>query len=240
MALFVGSWPLWHTVGCLAYSIKNFFPLAFHLWCMLGGSIWIWIKSNLFWFIEDQTQFSTYWHAKLNLTLNEPLFNVLCPNHHTTSKHAPLTHLPWKVLLYEINQLPTKSHVELEISLLARQLVTEPCRYMSWRNNKSKILNKPEHRVWQLLCSEALFQDRGWCYDCLPLFEHETCPTASNVHTTPATEACHHVPLPLFYWFVLVHRPSSLHLPVNSWSPHIHCHHHNLRRRTYLDCLRQQ
>ena len=44
--------------------------IAFHLWCMLGGSVWIWMKSNLFRFIEGQTHFSTSWHAKLSLTLN--------------------------------------------------------------------------------------------------------------------------------------------------------------------------
>jgi hypothetical protein len=43
--------------------------ISFHLWCMLGGSVWIWIKSNLFWFIECQTHISTSWHAKMRLIL---------------------------------------------------------------------------------------------------------------------------------------------------------------------------
>ena len=28
-----------------------------HFWCMLGGNVWSWMKSKLFWFIEGQTHF---------------------------------------------------------------------------------------------------------------------------------------------------------------------------------------
>ena len=38
--------------------------MFFHVWCMLWGSVWIWMKSNLFWFIEGQAHYSTSWHAK--------------------------------------------------------------------------------------------------------------------------------------------------------------------------------
>jgi hypothetical protein len=55
------------------------------LWCMLGGNGWIWTKSNLFRYIEDQTRFSTFWHAKMSLTLDELMWNVLCSNLHITS-----------------------------------------------------------------------------------------------------------------------------------------------------------
>ena len=44
------------------------------------------MKINLFWFIESQ--FSTSWHAKTSLTLNEPIENVLSANLHAISEHA--------------------------------------------------------------------------------------------------------------------------------------------------------
>ena len=47
--------PLWFPL--VVFYTKSIFSL--HLWCMLGGHIWIWMKSNLFWFIEGQTHYST-------------------------------------------------------------------------------------------------------------------------------------------------------------------------------------
>ena len=54
---------------CLFFFIQS---MTFFQWCMLGGSFWIWMKSNLFWFIECQN-FITSWHAKMIWTLKEPL-----------------------------------------------------------------------------------------------------------------------------------------------------------------------
>jgi hypothetical protein len=45
----------------------------FYLWNMLGGSVGIQLKSNLFWFIEGPTPFSTSRHAKISLILDEPI-----------------------------------------------------------------------------------------------------------------------------------------------------------------------
>jgi hypothetical protein len=59
MELFVGSW-----------SSMNFFPLVGG---MLGGIVCIEMKSNLLLFIEGQTHFSTSWHSKMSLTLNEQI-----------------------------------------------------------------------------------------------------------------------------------------------------------------------
>ena len=71
MGLFIGS-PLWFSIGCFAYKINN----PFHFWCMLGGSAWIWMKSNLVLFIESQIHLSTY--------------GIFCSNFlSATSKHAP-------------------------------------------------------------------------------------------------------------------------------------------------------
>ena len=62
--------------------VPNNFPLvvlhtisiiSFHSWCMLEGSVLIQMKRNLLWFIEGQTHLSTSWHAKMSLTVNEPM-----------------------------------------------------------------------------------------------------------------------------------------------------------------------
>ena len=93
MGRFVGSWsPTFRWVVLHTISLNSF-----HLRCILGGSAWIWMKSsNLFRFIEGPNHFSTSWHAKMSLTLDEPIENVLCSN--STSKHAPKTYRTWKVL----------------------------------------------------------------------------------------------------------------------------------------------
>ena len=83
----------------LPLVVLNTIPMiSYHLWCFLGGSVWIWRTSNLFRFIESQTHFITSWHATMSLTLNEPTENALRSYLHTTSKHAPQTYWTWKVL----------------------------------------------------------------------------------------------------------------------------------------------
>jgi hypothetical protein len=56
------------------HSLRNIMQnqsLFFHLWCILRGSVWIWMKSNLFRFIED---YETHWgHAKNEFYLNEAM-----------------------------------------------------------------------------------------------------------------------------------------------------------------------
>ena len=69
------------------------------------------MKSNLFWFIEDQLILAPLGMPKMSLTLLEPLvYNVLCSNPHTASKRAPKTYCTWKGFVCET----TKSHAELE------------------------------------------------------------------------------------------------------------------------------
>ena len=44
------------------FLVLNEISTILHLWCnMLGGSFWIWLKANIFWFIEDQTQHAPKW-----------------------------------------------------------------------------------------------------------------------------------------------------------------------------------
>ena len=83
----MGVGPIWLSIGYSAYNMNFFFKSCGG---MLGGSVQIWTKSNLFWFIQGgggvQTNSSTSWHAKLSLTLNIYRKNVLCWNLQTTSK----------------------------------------------------------------------------------------------------------------------------------------------------------
>ena len=45
--------------------------ISFKLWCcMLGDYVWIWIKSNLFWFIEGQTHWEHPFAGQMSLNLN--------------------------------------------------------------------------------------------------------------------------------------------------------------------------
>ena len=68
------------------------------------------MKNNLFRFTEGQTQFSTSWHAKLSLALNELILNVLCSNLHTTSKACPITYQTCMNCMHD-NQLSTKNQL---------------------------------------------------------------------------------------------------------------------------------
>lgn len=54
----VGS--LWFPTGCL----NTISIISFHRWCSLEGTAYIWMKSNLFWFVASQSHFRTSWHAK--------------------------------------------------------------------------------------------------------------------------------------------------------------------------------
>ena len=87
----------WVLVGSWLFCLQNL-PCLVSLWCMRGGSVEVWTKNILYQFMEGQTHFSTSWHAKMSLTLHEPIYNVLCSNLHTTSTHAPKTYQTWKVL----------------------------------------------------------------------------------------------------------------------------------------------
>ena len=70
--LFVGCWELVpYDIPLVVLHTKSI--IFFHSWCILGGSVCVWMKRNLFQFIHDKTHFSTSWHAKMSLTLNEPI-----------------------------------------------------------------------------------------------------------------------------------------------------------------------
>jgi len=95
MGLFVRSWsPYEFPLVVLRWTSI----LSFHLWCILVDSIWIWIKINLFRFIEGQPNSSEHHLACQNgfdpqwTTIECSLLKI-----HTTSKHALVTYQTWKV-----------------------------------------------------------------------------------------------------------------------------------------------
>ena len=56
--------------------------------CMLGGSVEVWTKNSLFWFIEGQIMLGRQRGSKMSLALNE-LNQVALHSHlNTTSEHA--------------------------------------------------------------------------------------------------------------------------------------------------------
>ena len=116
-----GVGPLWISIDYSAYHINNLF--SFHLgWCMLGRSVWIWTKSNLCQFIESQTQFSTSWHARTSLTLNEPIYNIIFLSKPPQYLHPKLTQhgrycrqKEWTVLLKSLVELEDHSTGYLQV-----------------------------------------------------------------------------------------------------------------------------
>lgn len=69
-------------------------------------------EDNLFRFIEDQTNLSTSWHAKMDFTLNELIYNILPGSSlQKIMKEKFTKHGRWCV---QNNQPMTESQVELE------------------------------------------------------------------------------------------------------------------------------
>ena len=54
------------------------FPCSLRFWCVLRVGVKVWMMHILYRFIGGQTHCSTFWHVKINLALNEPIWKVLC------------------------------------------------------------------------------------------------------------------------------------------------------------------
>jgi hypothetical protein len=67
-------WFLFYFTLFFSYTITL---ISFHLWWLLGGSVWIWMRKKLLWFIEGQTHINTFWHTNMSLNHNEPRENDL-------------------------------------------------------------------------------------------------------------------------------------------------------------------
>lgn len=63
--------------------------------------------------LQGQTHSCTSGHTEISLSLYEPIWNIIHSSLHTNSKHAPELTEHGRCCL-QINQLPTKSRVELE------------------------------------------------------------------------------------------------------------------------------
>ena len=86
MELFVGSWPPMIFYWLFCVQINN----SFHLWCMLRGSVWIWMKSNLFRLIEGQLHFRTF---------------LACQD-----DFDPLWRIQHRIFLFQTSTLPPSMH----------------------------------------------------------------------------------------------------------------------------------
>jgi len=71
---------------------------SFHLWCMLRGIVWIWMKSNLFRSLGPNS-FSVPLVCQNEFDSPCRVENGFCSNVHTTSKQALETCQAWKLLL---------------------------------------------------------------------------------------------------------------------------------------------
>ena len=102
MGDFVGSW----SPMISPLVVLNTKSIMFsHLWCMPGGDVWIWLKSNLFRFIEGQTHFSI---------LSDQYRMFFCLILHTTLKHTVRRLTKHGRCCGQNNQLWTKRLVELK------------------------------------------------------------------------------------------------------------------------------
>ena len=113
--LFFNSLGLFQNLGSCNFplvALHTLWAVSHHLWCTVGGSVWIWMLSNLFQFIEGQIHFSTTWTKISWSWMNQyRLFFV------QTFTLPPSTHQKFTrkgSCWMAINQLLTKSHVELE------------------------------------------------------------------------------------------------------------------------------
>ena len=78
--IFNGSFCCWES-NVVFPMIPNVFVLNtklsgfVHVLCMLGGSVWIWTKKDLYWFVMGHMYFSTSWHDKVTATRHDPIYS---------------------------------------------------------------------------------------------------------------------------------------------------------------------
>jgi hypothetical protein len=118
----------WLLVGSWLFCLQNL-PCLVSFWCMRGDSVEVWTKKILYRFIKGQTHFCTSWPAKMSLTFHELIWNVFSSNstlpprmHQKLTKHGRFCK--------QNNQLPTKSHDELEDNSIGSH--GSPKLHVSW------------------------------------------------------------------------------------------------------------
>ena len=104
--------------------------ISFPLWCALGGNVWIWMKSNLFRFIEGQTHFSTSWHFKMSLTLNQWRMFFVQSSTLPPSMHCKLTEHGRCCM--QNNHNPTKGLTEIKEYSIECGKYSWCCCSISW------------------------------------------------------------------------------------------------------------
>ena len=74
------------------------------------------MKNNLFRFIQGETHLITDWHAKMSLTVHEPIWNVLCSTFHSISEHPLKTDRTWKILYAKTTNFRPKAMLTSRIN----------------------------------------------------------------------------------------------------------------------------
>ena len=78
----------WLLVESWLFCIQDLL-CSVNFWCMLGGSVEVWMKNILYWSIKGQVHFGMPRVAKIYLDLNELKLVAFHSNSNTTSKNAP-------------------------------------------------------------------------------------------------------------------------------------------------------
>ena len=116
ISLLLRVYALWFSIGFLhIISI-----ISFHLWCMHGGHVWIW-KKILFQFVEGQNKFDLQmnWYRMFFQTSTlPPSMGGRLTEHGRCSMQN--------------SQLATKSHFELEITLICQKSLPLSVDHERW------------------------------------------------------------------------------------------------------------
>ena len=75
----LGVGNLWFSVGFFLHTISI---ISFHLWCMLKGSVWIWMKEQPVLVHWGQTHFSTSWQNEFDLQWTNIECSLFKPPHY--------------------------------------------------------------------------------------------------------------------------------------------------------------
>ena len=130
------------TVGLLGSSIGCFSTFSFHFWCILGGSVWNIMKSNLFRFMQNE--FDPQW---TNIDFFHSISTLPPGMHPKLTEH-------WRYCMQN-SQLATKSHVdELEDNFIEKRMRT----WTFW----SSLIQYPSN-----ICESGIMAMVTWGLPCM-------------------------------------------------------------------------
>ena len=109
----------WSWLSCIQHL-----PCSVSFQFMFGGSVEVWLKNILYWFIMGETHFGMPRGAERSLALNEPRQITLHSIQNTISRHAPQVKINYWCCMQATNwksyenksqwKVPTKNPIELK------------------------------------------------------------------------------------------------------------------------------